>query len=142
MQTKRQTPSLASQLRLAVARTARTLRQEAGGGLSPTSAAALATIDRHRYLTPSELAARERIQRPTATRLIANLEAEGLIERMPDPADQRSCLLSLTKEGTAMLHEIRTRKDAFLADRLKRLSAEDRATLRRAAELLEEVLED
>lgn len=127
---------------MAIARTARKLRQEAGGGLSPTSAAALATIDRQPYLTPSELAARERIQRPTATRLIANLEAEGLIVRMTDPADKRSCLLSLTAAGAARLEEIRTRKDAFLADRLRRLTAEDRATLRRAAELLEELLED
>jgi DNA-binding MarR family transcriptional regulator len=142
MQTKRQTPSLAADLRLAVARTARRLRQEAGGGLSPTSAAALATIDRHRYLTPSELATRERIQRPTATRLIANLEAEGLIERMTDPADKRSSLLSLTPAGAELLHDIRTRKDAFLAERLRRMSAEDRATLRRAAELLETLVEE
>jgi DNA-binding MarR family transcriptional regulator len=127
---------------VAIARTARKLRQEAGGGLSPTSTAALATIHRHPYLTPSELAARERIQRPTATRLIANLEAEGLIERVTDPADRRSCLLSLTARGTELLHEIRTRKDAFLAERLRRLSAEDRATLRRASELLEGLLED
>jgi DNA-binding MarR family transcriptional regulator len=141
MQTKRQTPNLASQLRMAIARTARRLRQEAGGGLSPTSAAALATIHRHPYLTPSELATRERIQRPTATRLFANLEADGLIVRMPDPADGRSCLLSLTPEGAERLEEIRTRKDAFLAERLQRLSAEDRATLKRAADLLEGLLD-
>jgi len=142
MRTKSASPPLAAHLRLAIARTARRLRQEAGGGLSPTSAAALATIGRFRYLTPSDLAARERIQRPTATRLIARLEAEGLVERMPDPADGRSCLLSLTSEGESLLREIRTRKDAFLADRLRRLPAEDRATLRRAAELLEGLLED
>ena len=142
MRTTTTAPPLAAHLRLAIARTARRLRQEAGGGLSPTSAAALATIDRFRHLTPSDLALRERIKRPTATRLIANLEADGLIERMPDPADRRSCLLSPTPEGAALLREIRTRKDAFLADRLRKLSAEDRATLRRAAVLLEELLED
>ena len=142
MRTKSAAPPLAAHLRLAVARTARRLRQEAGGGLSPTSAAALATIDRHGSMTPSELAARERIQRPTATRLIANLEAEGLIERVADPADRRSCLLSVTPEGNRLLHEIRTRKDAFLAERLRRMSAEDRATLRRAAELLEGLVDD
>ncbi len=142
MRTKPAAPPLAAHLRLAIARTARRLRQEAGGGLSPTSAAALATIDRHGPLTPSELAARERIQRPTATRLIANLEAERLVVRMIDPADKRSYLLMMTPEGTELLREIRTRKDAFLADRLRRLPAEDRATLRRAAELLEGLLED
>ena len=58
---------LAVRLRLVIARTARRLRQEAGEELSPSQAAALATIDRHGPLTPSELAIRERIQRPTAT---------------------------------------------------------------------------
>lgn len=141
MQTKSSAPPLAAHLRLAVARTARRLRQEAGGGLSPTLTAALATVDRHGPLTPSELAARERIQRPTATRLIAKLEAEDLVARTADPVDGRSFLIAMTPEGSALLRDIRTRKDAFLADRLRRLSAEDRATLRRAAELLEEVLE-
>lgn len=123
-------------------RIARRLRQEAGGGLSPTMTAALATIGRHGSMTPSELAAREGIQRPTATRLVAHLEAERLIERVPDPADGRSYLISITTEGTELLREIRTRKDAFLADRLRRLPAEDRATLRRAAELLEKLVDE
>ena len=116
------------------------MRQEAGQGLSPTAQAAVATIERHGPLTPSELADRERIKRPTATRLIANLEADGLITRTPDPADGRSSLISLTAEGTALLKEVRTRKDAFLAERLRKLSADDRATLDRAATLLEELL--
>ena len=82
--------ALAAHLRLAVARTARRLRQEAGGGLSPTLTAALATVERHGPLTPSELAARERVQRPTATKLVARLEADGLVARTADPTDGRS----------------------------------------------------
>ena len=70
---------VAARLRFAIVRTARRLRQEALGaeaaGLSPTLTAALATVVNHGPLTPSELAKRERIQRPTATRTIANLEA-------------------------------------------------------------------
>lgn len=142
MRTKSSAPPLASRLRLVIARTARRLRQEAGGGLSPTLTAALATVDRHGPLTPSELAARERIQRPTATRLIAKLEADGLIARTADPVDGRSCLVAMTPEGKTLLREVRTRKDAYLAERLRKLPAEDRATLARAAELLEELLED
>jgi DNA-binding MarR family transcriptional regulator len=104
--------------------------------------AALATIERHGPLTPSELAARERIQRPTATRLVARLEEDGLIARTADPVDRRSFLIALTPEGEALLREVRTRKDAFLAERLRRLSPEDRATLNRAADLLEDLLQD
>jgi DNA-binding MarR family transcriptional regulator len=143
MATTRSTASgLAAHLRLAVTRTARRLRQEAGGGLSPTLSAALASIERHGPLTPSELAARERVQRPTATRLIAGLEERGLVGRTADPGDRRSSLIAVTPEGAALLRELRTRKDAFLARRLNDLPAEDRDTLARAAVLLERLLEE
>jgi DNA-binding MarR family transcriptional regulator len=135
-------PALADRLRVVLARTARRLRQEAGADLGPTLTAALGTVERHGPLTPSELAAQERIQRPTATRLIAKLEQRGLIARTAVPGDARSCLLTITLQGAATLAEIRTRKDAFLARRLRALSAEDRATLARAADLLEGLLQD
>jgi DNA-binding MarR family transcriptional regulator len=134
------TPDLAVRLRAAVARTARRLRQQADTPLSPTLQAALGTVVEHGPLTPSELAERERVQRPTATKLIARLEAEGLVQRAGDPDDGRSSLISITAAGTALIAEIRTRKDAYLAQRLRRLPPADRATLARAAELLVEML--
>ena len=134
-------PPLPARLRLAIARTARRLRQEAGGGLSPSLNAALATVEKHGPLTPSELADRERVQRPTITRVIAKLEAAELVERTADPVDRRSSLIAITPKGAALLAEVRTRKDAFLAERLRKLPAEDRQTLARAAQLLEELLE-
>ena len=141
MVTKSAAPPLPARLRLAVARTARRLRQEAGGGLSPSLTAALATVERHGPLTPSELADRERIQRPTATRLIARLEEDALVTRTADPLDGRSSLIAITPAGAARLAEMRTRKDAYLAERLRKLPAEDRVTLARAAEILEDILE-
>jgi DNA-binding MarR family transcriptional regulator len=140
----RSTPTLdlAVRLRLAITRTSRRLRQEAGPGLSPTLTAALATVDRHGPLTPSELAKRERVQRPTATRLVARLEELGLLQRAADPVDRRSSLLSVTPEGKALLKQMRERKTAFLAHRIEGLDAEERATLDRAAAILERLLED
>ena len=132
---------LAVRLRLVIARTARRLRQEAGEELSPSRAAALATIDRHGPLTPSEVATRERIQRPTATRVIARLEDAGLVDRTGDPDDRRSCLVGLTPEGRQLLARVRTRKDVYLSRRLRNLDADERATLDRAAAILERVLE-
>jgi DNA-binding MarR family transcriptional regulator len=131
---------LASHLRLTIARTARRLRQEAGTELSPSMTAALATIERHGPLTPSEVAARERIQRPTATRVLTRLEELGLIERTPDPEDRRSSLVAVTPAASELLAELRTRKTAFLAERLERLDSEDRAALERAADILERML--
>jgi DNA-binding MarR family transcriptional regulator len=132
---------LAVRLRLVIARTARRLRQQAGEELSPSQAAALATIDRHGPLTPSELAVRERIQRPTATRLIARLEQTGFVDRTRDPDDRRSSVVALTPAGRELLVRVRTRKDAYLSRRLRDLDADERATLDRAAAILERVLE-
>jgi DNA-binding MarR family transcriptional regulator len=132
---------LASHLRIAVARTARRLRQESGTYLSPTLTAALATVERHGPLTPSELAARERVQRPTVTRILSTLDELGLVARAADPGDRRSALISITPAGRKLLAAARTRKDAFLSERLEALGAEDRATLDRAAALLEGMLE-
>jgi DNA-binding MarR family transcriptional regulator len=141
VQTKSSAPPLATRLRFVIARTARRLRQEAGGGLTPSLNAALATVERHGPLTPSELADRERVQRPSITRVVAKLEAAELVGRTADPLDGRSSLIAVTPRGSALLKELRNRKDAFLAERLRRLPAEDRATLARAAELLEELLD-
>jgi DNA-binding MarR family transcriptional regulator len=133
-------PDLAGRLRLTIARTARRLRQETGTELSPSLTAALSTIERHGPLTPGEVATRERIQRPTATRVLARLEEQGLIDRMPDVRDGRSSLLTASTAGRDLLAELRTRKTAFLASRVEDLDDEDRATLERAAEILERML--
>jgi DNA-binding MarR family transcriptional regulator len=138
---------VAPRLRLAIARTARRMRQEAIAGtggieLSPTLAAALATIEVHGPLTPSELAERERVRRPTATRTVARLETAGLVERTQDPTDGRAWLVSATAEGRALVRRIRRRKDEYLARRLGRLRTEDVVVLERAAALLERLLEE
>jgi DNA-binding MarR family transcriptional regulator len=132
---------LAAQLRLVITRTARRLRQEAGTDLGPSQTAALATVERHGPLTPTELARIERIQRPTATRIVARLEEVGLVERVRDPRDARSFTVRATAEGRALMKKLRTRKNAYLARRLRDLSDDDLATLDRAAAILEALLE-
>ena len=133
---------LAVRLRLVIVRTARRLRQEAGEGLSSSQAAALATIDRHGPLTPSELAGHERVQRPTATRVLGRLEELGLIDRAPDPTDRRSSLISVSAGGRALLRRQRSRKDQFLARRLAALTPEEVTTLDRASVILERLLDE
>jgi DNA-binding MarR family transcriptional regulator len=135
----------AARLRMAIVRTSRRLRQEAAGAvgqLTPTSAAALATVERHGPLTPSELAEIERVKRPTATRTLRVLGEAGLVERAPDPEDGRSALVSITAAGRERLRRLRGRKNAYLARRMRDLSAADVETLERAAAILEEILEE
>lgn len=138
----RDDPELAARLRMAVTRLARRLRQEGQTGLTPSQTAALATVERHGPLTPSEFAAVEGVRRPTATRALASLEAAGLIVREPDPADGRSQRVRVSQSGARLLGRMRTRRTAFLARRLRRLDPEEAATLARAADLLERLLED
>jgi DNA-binding MarR family transcriptional regulator len=135
----------AAQLRMAIVRTARSLRQDAAaetGGLTPTSTATLASIDRFGPLTPSELAEIERVKRPSMTRTLACLEREGLVERTPDPVDGRSFLVAINDAGRERMARLRRRKSAYLARRLRRLDPEEVATLARAAELLDRMRED
>ncbi|MEP6937176.1 MAG: MarR family transcriptional regulator, partial [Chthoniobacterales bacterium] len=108
----------AARLRLAITRTARRLRQEASGDLTPTTTAALATVERHGPVTPSDLAGIERVKRPTATRSIRCLLDAGLVDRTPDPSDGRSALVSITAEGRERLRRIRSRKNAYLSKRM------------------------
>ena len=138
---------VASHLRLAVARTARRLRQEGLAGerrkeLSPSLTAALVTVEAHGPLTPSELADRERVKRPTATRVVGRLEQLELVTRTADPTDGRAWLVAITPEGRALLRRLRTRKSAFLAQRMRDLDPDEVTTLERAATILERLLDD
>ncbi len=138
------TADTATQLRDAIVRTSRRLRQEAAAetGLAPSATAALATINRSGPLTPSELAEIERVKRPSMTRTLGCLEREGLIERTRDPADGRSSLVAISSAGRDRMARLRRRKSAYLARRLRKLDPEEVETLARAAELLERMRED
>jgi DNA-binding MarR family transcriptional regulator len=133
---------LAARLRPVLVRMARRLRQESGTDLSPSLATALATIDRRGPLTPSGLAEIERVRRPTATRMVARLEEEGLVLRTTDPGDGRVSLVSTSPAGRTLLKKVRGRKNAYLARRLRELSDDEAADLERAAAILERLLEE
>ena len=132
---------IASRLRLAIARTARRLRQNSGTELTAALTAALATVECKGPITPSELASVENIKRPTATRIVSRLEEQGLVERTPDPTDRRSFLVGITPQGRTLLSRLRKRKNAYLAKRLRELDPEDVDALERAADILERLLE-
>jgi DNA-binding MarR family transcriptional regulator len=131
---------VAARLRLAVTRLARRLRQESAAGLSPSQTSALASVERHGGLSPSELASVERIQRPTATRVLNALTEAGLITREADASDRRVARVTVTAEGAATLKRGRSRKNAYLARRLRTLAPDELQTLEHAAELIERLL--
>ena len=135
-----QTAETTSALRIAIMRTARRLRaQRSDTSLSLGAIAALATLDREGPLTPGELADQERVQPPSMTRTLAALEAARLVQRVPHPTDRRQVLVSTTPQAHAMLKADRLRRDEWLATRMRSLTAEERATLAAATQILERI---
>ena len=136
--TTRADAELASHLRIAVMRLSRRLRQQrTSDSQTASQLSALATLDRSGPLTLGELAAAERVQPPSMTRIAASLEAEALVSRTPHPSDGRQVLLAVTPHGTQLLNADRKRRDAWLAQRLRDLDPADLAALRAAAGVLE-----
>jgi len=131
---------LAEELRLAVTRLARRLRQHADEGMSPSQLSALSTIDRRGPMTLGDVASAERVQPPTVTAAVARLEEAGLVARTTDERDRRVSRVAVTPAGTELLRRSRRAKEAYLARRLAQLDGDDRRVLARAAELLEAIL--
>ena len=112
----------AARLRLAVARLARQIRQNARSGVTPSQLSALATLDRHGPMRLADLADHEGIARSTTTRIVRQLEDSGLITREPDPDDGRCAIAALSPAGRALLTDARGRAQAFLAQRIAAVS--------------------
>ncbi|MBB5775238.1 MarR family transcriptional regulator [Nonomuraea angiospora] len=131
---------LASALRVSLARLTRRLRRQAAAhSLTPTQFATLAAVERHSGITPGELAELEKVQPPSMTRVIAALEERGLLSRSPHPTDRRQVTVTVTEAAEKLLKEERRRKEAWLTQRLKELSPEERSVLRQAAPILEKL---
>nr|WP_311931751.1 MarR family transcriptional regulator [Microbispora sp. H11081] len=114
-------------------------RQAAHHSLTATQLGTLVAVERHTAMTPGELAEHEKVQPPSMTRVIAKLEARGLLERSPHPTDRRQVMVSVTPLGAELLNEERRTREAWLAQRLKELTPEERATLRAVAPILEKL---
>jgi len=131
---------LAPQLRDAITRLNRRVRQARPvGDLTVTQVSALTSLRLAGALTPRELADVERVQPPTMTKIIAKLEDRGLVQRTPHPTDGRQVILAATEGGQAVLDQFERARDEWLAHRLAALDEDERETLHRAAEILQQL---
>jgi DNA-binding MarR family transcriptional regulator len=105
--------------------------------LSMNSMAVLGALHLHGDLTIGELAARERVQPPSMTRTVNCLEEGGFVTRRAHDTDGRQVLVAVTESGRTTLLADRARRDEWLAQRLRALTADERAVLRQAAPILE-----
>jgi DNA-binding MarR family transcriptional regulator len=130
-------------LREAITRINRRLRQTRPiGDLTVAQISALQSLDSAGALTPRELAEVERVQPPTMTKIVARLDERGLVARTPHPTDGRQAILSPSPQGRRLIAEYRRMRDEWLAQRLAKLSAEERETVQRAAEILTRIAKD
>jgi DNA-binding MarR family transcriptional regulator len=97
----------------------------------------LATIGRDGPLTLGALAALEQVAPPTITKVIGKLEAAGLVDRIPDPTDRRVTRVALSGRGRRQLEINRSRRTAWLADRLASLDPRERDRLAAALDAIE-----
>ncbi|UQA93586.1 MarR family winged helix-turn-helix transcriptional regulator [Streptomyces halobius] len=131
-----------SALRGAVMRLSRRLKnQRVDESLSPTEMSVLGTLARRGHATPGELARKEHVQPPSMTRIVAMLEAKGLVRLEPHPDDRRQKVVTQTEQAEAMLDESRRKRNAWLAELASGLDADEWAKLRAAAPVLEKLAE-
>lgn len=134
------TEELAGRLHSASIRLLRLLRREdEASGISAPRLSALSVIVFAGPITMAELAAAEQVRGPTMTRIVDALVAEGLAERVPDPADRRIVRVRATDRGKDLLDSGRRRRVRALTERLGRLADSERRALERAADLLERI---
>ncbi|MGP9501528.1 MarR family winged helix-turn-helix transcriptional regulator [Specibacter sp. AOP5-B1-6] len=130
---------LAAELRVAVMRTSRRLRAEAATGeISPGQYSVLAAIMGGPQ-TVGQLAAREQIQAPSMTRIVNALAEAAFVSREENPQDKRQVLVQISESGAATLLRARSKRTAWLAQRVSALTPQERATLHEAALILQEM---
>jgi DNA-binding MarR family transcriptional regulator len=107
------TALLASELRVVLGQLMRRLRAE--HRFSLTHGSILGRLDREGPRSVSELAAADRVRPQSMAQAVAELEADGLVSRRPDPGDRRRALVELTEQGLSVLQADRRQREGWLA---------------------------
>jgi DNA-binding MarR family transcriptional regulator len=134
---------VAPRLRVVSLRLYRLLRQQGDltSDLTPSLLTCLGTIHRYGPVTLGRLAELERVQPPSMTRIVGQLEERGLVEREVDAADRRVVRVRLTPSAVSLLEELRTRRTVYLASRLSELTPSELDALQAALPALERLAE-
>ena len=133
---------VAEELRPVILRLGRHLRRETEQlGVTSHQATLLWLVKSRPGLSLRELAHAEGISAPSLSAHVDRLETLGLIRRVRSTDDRRRVGLELTPEGRATLRRVRARRTTWLANRLDRLSDDDRDRLEDALPALRALLE-
>jgi DNA-binding MarR family transcriptional regulator len=133
---------LASSLRPSLLRLTRLVRnQRVDMSITLTQLSAIYTLRKHGPMSAGELATCEKVQPPSMTKVLANLEERGLVRRDVHPADRRQAIIAITDDGVALLESEQRSRDLWLTRRLGALTADERALLHRVVPILDKLAE-
>jgi DNA-binding MarR family transcriptional regulator len=133
---------LSAALRPSLLRLTRILRnQRVDVSVTLTQLSAMGTLRKKGPMSAGDLAAVERVQPPSMTKVLAGLEEKGLVRRDAHPTDRRQAIIALTEAGVELLDSERRQRDAWLSQRLARLTPEERALLRDVIPVLDKLAE-
>jgi DNA-binding MarR family transcriptional regulator len=127
---------LATRFAVAIGRINRRIRPT-HDGISHGLVSALGSIVRVGEIRPGDLARLESVAAPTMTRLVADLEARGLVTRRPDPNDGRSFFVVATPAGVDAIRRARFERAERVAALLETLPPEQLAAVKAAIDGLE-----
>jgi DNA-binding MarR family transcriptional regulator len=129
-------PGPTDDLRIAISRIARQLRQATDDGLTPSAMSVLNVVTARGPIKLSDLAALERVAAPTITKIVDGLVTAGLLERRDDPGDRRACLVQLTATGKTEMKRLRFERNRRLEHLIGQLDDSDQAALSAAVPAL------
>jgi DNA-binding MarR family transcriptional regulator len=133
---------LAAVLRPSLLRLTRLIRnQRVDMSVTLTQISAMATLAKRGSMSAGELASCEKVQPPSMTKVLANLEERGLVRREAHPGDKRQAIISVTDAGLELLQSETRSRDAWLSKRLAELTPDERALLRAAVPVLDKLAE-
>ena len=139
---RRTSAELAALLRPSLLRLTRMIRnQRVDMSVTLTQISAMATLRKRGPMSAGELASCEKVQPPSMTKVLANLEERGLVRRDAHPSDKRQAIISVTAEGDALLDSESRARDAWLSQRLAALTPDERTLLRDVVPVLDKLAE-
>ena len=133
-------PELAALLRPSLLRLTRLVRnQRVDTSVTLTALSVLGSLYKHGPMSAGELAAFERVQPPSMTKVLTGLEEKSLVRREPAPNDRRQAIIAITDSGIALLDSERRSRDLWLSRRVQTLTADERALLHRVVPILDKL---
>ncbi|GAB4582962.1 MarR family transcriptional regulator [Nocardia sp. IFM 10818] len=116
--------------------------RRADAQISLTQLSALATLNREGAMTPGALAAKERVQPPSMTRVIASLSEMDLVERKPHPTDGRQIIVSLSEAGRHLIADETHAREAWMTEQLSGLRPDQLKVLDEAVAIMKQIVDE